>query len=172
MVLVPPQNFFWVDRNRQNKWTSRICHGAASPSFGPLPRVSCWSPLGLRPGDLHAPKSFLFSSHCHFKVWDLLRFNLSSHSVTVHWFVRPQLVSLIIHLQIGCILPYSCLCSYICRQGLAFLARSTEHLWSITRGDIVLRLQGSGRVVRKPDRIVQRLHQIESYQNLSEDWEA
>jgi hypothetical protein len=150
MAPVPPQNSFWVDRNRQNKWTSR---GAASPSFGPLARVLCWSLLGLRPGDLHAPNSFLFSSYHHFRVWVLLRFNLSSNSVAIHRFVRPQLVSLIIHLQIGCILPF-CLCSSIRRQGLAFLVRLTEHRWSITRGDIVLQLRDSEHVVQKPDRIV------------------
>src|SRR6266540_3305962 len=33
---------------------SRICQGAAPPSFGPLGLVSCWSPLGARPGVLHA----------------------------------------------------------------------------------------------------------------------
>jgi hypothetical protein len=119
--------------------------------FWAAARVSCWSPLGLSPGDLHAPNSFLFSSHHHFRVWILLRFNLSSNSVAVHQFVRPQLVSLIIHLQIGCILPYSFLCSSICRQGLAFLVRSTEHCWSITRGDIVLRLRDLERVVQKAD---------------------
>jgi hypothetical protein len=133
---------------------SRICQGAASPSFGPLARVSFWSPLGLRPGDLHAPNSFLFSSHRHFRVWVLLRFNLLSNSIVVHRFVRSQLVSLIIDLQIGCILPCSCLCSSICRQGLAFLVRSTEHRLSITKGDVVLLLRNSERVVRKPDRIV------------------
>jgi hypothetical protein len=133
---------------------SKICQGAVSPSFGPLARVSCWSPLGLRPGDLHAPNSFLFSSRHHFRVWVLLRFNLLSNSVVVHQFVRPQLVSLIIHLQIGCILSCSCLCSSIHRQGLAFLARSTEHRRSITRGDVVLRSRDSERIVLKPDRIV------------------
>ena len=76
---------------------------------------------------------------------------------------------LIIHLQFGCILSCSCLCSSIRRQGLAFLARSTVHRRSITRGDVVLRLRGSERVVRKPDRVVSSFHQIESYQNLSED---
>jgi hypothetical protein len=95
----------------------------------------------LRLGDLHGPNSFLFSSHHHFSVWIFLRFNLSSNSVTVHRFVRPQLVSLIIHLQIGCILPCSCLCYSIHRQGVAILARLTEHRWSITRGDVVLRLR-------------------------------
>ena len=37
------------------------------------------------------------------------------------------------------------------------------------RGAAIARFQD--RVVRKPDRIVSRLHQIESYQNLSEDQE-
>jgi hypothetical protein len=55
-----------VNGNHQNKWTSRICQGAASPSFGLLDRVSCWSPLELRPGDLHTPNSFLFSSRHYF----------------------------------------------------------------------------------------------------------
>jgi hypothetical protein len=154
MALDPSQNSFWVDGNRRNKWTSRICQAAASPSFGPLARVSCWCPLELRPGDLHAPNSFLFSSRHHFRVWVLLRFNLSLNCIAIHRFVRPQLMSLIIHLQIGCILPYSCLCSSICMQGLAFLVRSTEHHRLITRRDVVLRLQDSERVVRKPDRIV------------------
>jgi hypothetical protein len=34
---------------------------------------------------------------------------------------------------------------------------------SITKGDVVLRLQGSERAIRKPDQFVFRLHQIESY---------
>jgi hypothetical protein len=150
----PTSKFLLNRRNHRKKWTSRICQGATSPSFGPLARVSCWSPLGLRPGDLHALNSFLFSSHYHFRVWVLLRFNLSSNSVAIHRFVRPQLVSLIIHLQIGCILPCSCLCSLILKQGLAFLARSTEHCWLIIREDVVLQLRDSERVVQKPDRIV------------------
>jgi hypothetical protein len=79
---------------------------------------------------------------------------MSSNSVAVHRFVRPELVSLIIHLQIGCILSCSCLCSSIDRQGLAFLARLTEHRRSISRGDVVRRLRDSERVVQKPDPIV------------------
>jgi hypothetical protein len=92
MAPVPPQNSFWVDGNRRHKWASRIWQGALPPSFGPLARVPCWSPLGLCPGDLHAPNSLLFSSRRHFRVWVLLRFILSSNSVTVHRFVRPYLV--------------------------------------------------------------------------------
>jgi hypothetical protein len=44
MALVSYQNNVWVDGNRQKKWTSRICQGVASPGFGPLARVSSWSP--------------------------------------------------------------------------------------------------------------------------------
>jgi hypothetical protein len=40
MERVPHQNYIWVDRNRQNKWTFRICQGVAPLSFGPLTRVS------------------------------------------------------------------------------------------------------------------------------------
>jgi hypothetical protein len=70
MAPIPPKNSFWVDRNRRHKWASRICQSAVSPSVGPLARVPCWSPLELRPGNLHAPNSFLFSSHHHFRVLD------------------------------------------------------------------------------------------------------
>ena len=62
MPPVSPQNSIGVNRKRRNKLASRICQGAASPSFGPLGRVSCWSPLGARPGVLHAPNPYLFSS--------------------------------------------------------------------------------------------------------------
>ncbi|TVU06919.1 hypothetical protein EJB05_46955, partial [Eragrostis curvula] len=54
-------------------------------------------------------------------------------------------------------------------QGLAFSARSIVHCRLITRGDVVLRLQGSERVVRKPDRFVSILRQIVVYLNLSEN---
>ena len=51
---------------------------------------------------------------------------------------------LIIHLQFGCFLSCSCLCSSLRRQGLAFLARSTGSVSRlITREVVVLRLQGS-----------------------------
>src|SRR6266540_2715087 len=83
MPPVSPQNSIGVNGKRQNKSASRICQGAASPSFGPL---------GARPGVLHAPNPYLFSSRRHFRVWVLLRFILSSNSVAVHRFVRPHFV--------------------------------------------------------------------------------
>ncbi len=60
MPPVSPQNSIGVNGKRQNKSASRICQGAASPSFGPLGRVSCWSPLGARPGVLH-PLTLIYS---------------------------------------------------------------------------------------------------------------
>jgi hypothetical protein len=88
----PTSKFLLFDGNRRHEWASRICQGVVSPSVGPLARVPCWSPLGLRQGDLHAPNSLLFSSCHHFRVWILLRFNLSSNSVAVHRFMRPHLI--------------------------------------------------------------------------------
>jgi hypothetical protein len=52
-------------------------------------------------------------------------------------------VRLIIHLQFGCIPLCSCVCSRFAGKDLAFLARSTVQRRSITRGVVVLRLQGS-----------------------------
>src|SRR5437763_2681537 len=90
MPLVSPQNSIGVNGKHRNNSASIIYQGAASPSFGPLGRVSCWSPLGARPGVLHAPNPYLFSSHHHFRVGVLLRFILSSNSVAVHRLVRPH----------------------------------------------------------------------------------
>jgi hypothetical protein len=49
MELVSGPNSFGVDRNHLHKLTSRICFGAATPSFGLLGRVSCQGPFGARP---------------------------------------------------------------------------------------------------------------------------
>jgi hypothetical protein len=55
----------------------------------------------------------------------------------------PNFVRLIIHLQFGCIPLCFCVCSRFAGKDLAFLARSTVQRQSITRGVMVLRLQGS-----------------------------
>jgi hypothetical protein len=52
MALVSGPNSSRIDGNCLNKLTSRICSGAATPSFGLLGRVSSLSPLGARPGGL------------------------------------------------------------------------------------------------------------------------
>ena len=43
--LVSHQKVFGINGNRRNKSASRICQGAATPSFGPLDHVSCLGPL-------------------------------------------------------------------------------------------------------------------------------
>jgi hypothetical protein len=45
-------NSIRINGNCLNKLTSRICSGAATPSFDLLGRVSLLSPLGARPGGL------------------------------------------------------------------------------------------------------------------------
>ena len=59
MQVVSCQKPFGINGNRRNKSASRICQGAATPSFGPLDRVSCLGPLGgaSRVGD--DPKTFI-----------------------------------------------------------------------------------------------------------------
>jgi hypothetical protein len=52
MTSVSGPNSSRIDGNCLNKLTSRICSGAATPSFGLLGRVSSLSPLGARLGDL------------------------------------------------------------------------------------------------------------------------
>jgi hypothetical protein len=74
--------------------------------LGRLGRVSCRSPLGASPGVTHALILYLFSSHHHIRVGFCLSLDLS-RIVVVDRFVRPQLVSLIIHPQ------YSRLCSFL-----------------------------------------------------------
>ena len=57
--VVSHQKPFRINGNRRNKSASRIYQGAATPSFGPLGRVSCLGPLGgaSRVGD--DPKTFI-----------------------------------------------------------------------------------------------------------------
>jgi hypothetical protein len=89
-----------------------------------LGRVSRWSPLGASSGVMHALILYLFSSRRHIRVGFCLSLDLS-RTAAVDRFVRPRLVSLIIHPQ------YSRLCSFlfllvssILRQELALVARS------------------------------------------------
>ena len=89
-----------------------------------LGRVSRRSPLGASPEVTHALILYLFTSRRHIRVGFCLSLDLS-RTVAADRFVRPQLVSLIIHPQ------YSRLCSFlfllvslILRQELALVARS------------------------------------------------
>ena len=67
------QTLFGINGNHRNKLTSRICQGAATPSFGPLDHVSSLGPLGARPGVLHDPRVFINSRRPSIRVWVLLR---------------------------------------------------------------------------------------------------
>jgi hypothetical protein len=62
-----------VNGNRLHKLTSRICSGAATPSFGLLGRVSCQGPFRARPRVLHDPRDFISSCHILVRVWILLK---------------------------------------------------------------------------------------------------
>ena len=61
--VVSCQKMFGINENRRNKSASRICQGAATPSFDPLDRVSYLGPLGgaSRGGD--AQDSIISSRH-------------------------------------------------------------------------------------------------------------
>jgi hypothetical protein len=132
MAPVSPQNSFWVDGNRRNKWASRIYQVAVSPSVGPLGCVPCWNPLGLCPRDLHAPNSFLFSSRRHIRVWILLRFNLSSNSVAVHRFVRLHLVTKFVWLHLLFLLVF-----LIALVGISLCGEIIRVTRVITNGTVV-----------------------------------
>ena len=61
--VVSRQKTFRINGNYQNKSASRIYYGAATPSFGPLDRVSCLNPLGgVSRGDV---QDSLISSRCY-----------------------------------------------------------------------------------------------------------
>ena len=99
---------------------SRCCDTATWP----LGRVSLLSPLGRVQGGSHTPNPYIISSRHHIRALVLLELDLS-RTVVVDRFVRPQLVSLIIHPQ------YYRLCSFlfmlvssILNQELALVARS------------------------------------------------
>jgi hypothetical protein len=104
--------------------TSQRSDSVLVPRHRLLGCVSRRSPLGVRPGVTHALILYLFSNRRHIRVGFCLSLDLSRTAV-VDRFVRPQLVSLIIHPQ------YSRLCSFlfllvssILRQELALVARS------------------------------------------------
>jgi hypothetical protein len=69
-----------IDETSQH---SDFCFGAATPSVGPLGRVSRRSLLGASPGVTHALILYLFSSRHHIRFGFLLRSILSSNSVIV-----------------------------------------------------------------------------------------
>jgi hypothetical protein len=90
----------------------------------PLGRVSLLGPLGHVQGGSHAPNPYIISSRHHIRAWVLLKLDLS-RTIVVDRFVRPQLVSLIIHPQYSRLYSFLfLLVSSILRQELALVARS------------------------------------------------
>ena len=72
MAPVLGPNSFEVNGNCWNNRTSRIYHGAATPSFGLLTRVSCWGPLWTWLGRYARPNHHIISSHQHIRARVLL----------------------------------------------------------------------------------------------------
>jgi hypothetical protein len=135
-----------------------------------MARVSSWSPLGTYPRVRPSPLAYIFSSH----HWDYLSFaeiNLLEIISPSLWFVRLHLVSLIIHPQFRLHLLHSCLCSWLCLQGLAFLARSIYVAWidnQRSNGVVTARVWHSAR---SPHHQHQNLHHL-TYLYISEDQES
>ena len=85
MTLVSGPNSFRVDENHRNKRTFRICHGAATPSFGLLVHVSCWGPLWTWLGGYARPNHHIISSLYHISVRVL--FSSSFWFWNFDWFI-------------------------------------------------------------------------------------
>ena len=68
MAPVSGPNSFGVDGNFRNNRTSRICHGAATQSFGLLAHVWCWGPLWTWLGGYACPNHHIISSRRHIRV--------------------------------------------------------------------------------------------------------
>jgi hypothetical protein len=76
-----------------------------------------------------------------------------------YWFVKPHVEILIIHLQIFTLLElhftsfFACVLRFV--AGISFLSEVNRIVTQvITRGDVVLRLQGSGFCDLKPNRCI------------------
>ena len=67
MHPAPCKNLFVVNGNHRNNMMSRICQGAAPPSFGLLAHVPCcpkwWAPPWPPPATLGCPLGYKLSSH-------------------------------------------------------------------------------------------------------------
>ena len=128
MALVSGPNSSGVDRNHPRNLTSRICPGAATPSFGLWALYRVGAQYGRIQGVLHDPRVFINSS-CHtIRVWILLK--LSCQEQFTARSVCETSTCEINHssaesLQLSCVLSSSCLCSLLRLQALAFVARST-----------------------------------------------
>src|SRR5438034_11448124 len=85
-------NFHLSQRESSKQVDVQNLSGCCATIFWPVGPCIVLESIRVRPGVLHAPESYLFSSRRHFRVWILLRFILSSNSNTVHRLVRPHFV--------------------------------------------------------------------------------
>jgi len=122
MELVSGPNSSGVNGNRLHKLTSRICSGAATPSFGPC--IVSGPIRGASKGSCTTLETLLAAATSLLGFGFCLSYSVKNSS-PIDRFVRPQLECLINHLQ------FSRLCSSlflfvssIRRQGLALVARS------------------------------------------------
>jgi hypothetical protein len=90
--LEPTSNSSGVNRNCQNNLVFRFYFSDVTPPVVLLDHLSCWIPLGVPLGVVHTLNLYFISNRCHIRVWVFLRSYMSSNSVVVHRFVRPQLV--------------------------------------------------------------------------------
>ena len=84
MAPVSGPNSFGVDGNFRNNRTSRICHGAATQSFGLLAHVWCWGPLWTWLGGYACPNHHIISSRRHIRVRVLFSLVFSFEEQTLH----------------------------------------------------------------------------------------
>ena len=75
MAPVSGPNSLGVNRNRRNNGTFRICHSAATPSFGLLAQVSYCGPWWMWLGGYARPNTHIISSHRHIRVRVLFEFS-------------------------------------------------------------------------------------------------
>jgi hypothetical protein len=98
-----------------------------------LGRVSCWSPLGVPPGVVHARNHYFNSIHRHIRVWVLLRSYLSSNNIVVHRFVRPHLVINAVLIAFFLFLPVF----LVAFEGISLCVKFTRVSRVITNGAVV-----------------------------------
>lgn len=96
VALISAANLSGVIRNHPRKLASRICHGVTSPHFG-LSALYLVGAHSVRiQGVLHDPRGFI-NSHRPL-AFEFCFSSICLRTVIVHQFVKPQLISLIIHL--------------------------------------------------------------------------
>jgi hypothetical protein len=87
----------------------------------------------VRPGVSHTPNLYFTISHCHIRVWVVLRSYLSSNNIVVHEFMKPHLVINAILIVFFLFL----LVSLIALAGISLRGKVTPVSRVITNGAVV-----------------------------------